>query len=80
MKDIFALRLYMQVARLGRFSAAARECGPSQSQASRIIADLEANLGTRLLSGSTRVVVLEPAGASAIVNGQPDFGLTGLGS
>jgi DNA-binding transcriptional LysR family regulator len=49
-KDIFALRLYTRVARLGSFSAAARECGLSQSQASRIIADLEADLGTRLLS------------------------------
>jgi hypothetical protein len=36
MKDIFALKLYTRVARLGSFSAAARECGLSQSQASRI--------------------------------------------
>src|ERR1700730_15898718 len=57
MKDIFALKLYTRVARLGSFSAAARECGLSQSQASRIIADLEADLGTRLLSRSTRVAV-----------------------
>jgi hypothetical protein len=35
MKDIFALKLYTRVARLGSFSAA-RECGLSQSQASRI--------------------------------------------
>jgi hypothetical protein len=63
MKDIFALRLYTRVARLGSFSAAARECGLSQSQASRIIADLEADLGTRLLSRSTRVVVPTEAGA-----------------
>src|SRR3984893_12208490 len=63
MKDIFALRLYTRVARLGSFSAAARECGLSQSQASRIIADLEADLGTRLLSRSTRVVVPTEVGA-----------------
>jgi len=63
MKDIFALRLYTRVARLGNFSAAARECGLSQSQASRIIADLEADLGTRLLSRSTRAVVPTEAGA-----------------
>jgi len=61
-KDIFALRLYTRVARLGSFSAAARECGLSQSQASRIIADLEADLGTRLLSRSTRAVVPTEAG------------------
>jgi DNA-binding transcriptional LysR family regulator len=62
-KDIFALRLYTRVARLGSFSAAARECGLSQSQASRIVADLEADLGTRLLSRSTRAVVPTEAGA-----------------
>jgi DNA-binding transcriptional LysR family regulator len=63
MKDIFALRLYTRVARLGSFSAAARECGLSQSQASRLVADLEADLGTRLLSRSTRAVVPTEAGA-----------------
>jgi DNA-binding transcriptional LysR family regulator len=62
-KDIFALRLYTRVARLGSFSAAARESGLSQSQASRIVADLEADLGTRLLSRSTRAVVPTEAGA-----------------
>jgi DNA-binding transcriptional LysR family regulator len=61
-EDIFALRLYSRVARLGSFSAAARECGLSQSQASRVIADLEADLGTRLLSRSTRAVVPTEAG------------------
>ena len=63
MKDIFALRLYTRVARLGNFSAAARECGLSQSQASRIVADLEADLGARLLTRSTRAVVPTEAGA-----------------
>jgi predicted SnoaL-like aldol condensation-catalyzing enzyme len=57
MKDIFALRLYTRVARLGSFSAAARECGLSQSQASRLVADLEAEIGVRLLSRTTRAVV-----------------------
>jgi molybdate transport repressor ModE-like protein len=62
-KDIFSLRLYTRVARLGSFSAAAREVGLSQSQASRIIADLESNLGARLLNRTTRAVVLTDAGA-----------------
>jgi DNA-binding transcriptional LysR family regulator len=57
MKDTFALRLYRRVARLGGFSGAARECELSQSQASRIIADLESDLGTRPLSRGTRAVV-----------------------
>jgi DNA-binding transcriptional LysR family regulator len=63
MKDILALKLYARVARLGSFSAAARESGLSQSQASRIIADLEADLGARLLSRTTRAVVPTEAGA-----------------
>jgi DNA-binding transcriptional LysR family regulator len=62
-KDNFALRLYTRVARLGSFSAAARECGLSQSQASRIVADLEAELGIRLLSRTTRAVVPTEAGS-----------------
>jgi DNA-binding transcriptional LysR family regulator len=61
-KDIFALKLYSRVARLGSFSAAARECGLSQPQASRIIADLEESLGARLLTRTTRAVVPTEAG------------------
>jgi DNA-binding transcriptional LysR family regulator len=63
MRDVFALKLYTRVARLGSFSAAAREVGLSQPQASRIIADLEAELGARLLSRSTRRVTPTDAGA-----------------
>ncbi|MGZ9721272.1 LysR family transcriptional regulator [Rhizobium miluonense] len=57
------MRLYTRVARLGSFSAAARECGLSQPQASRIVADLEAELGVRLLTRTTRAVVPTEAGA-----------------
>jgi DNA-binding transcriptional LysR family regulator len=71
MKDIFALKLYTRVARLGSFSAAARECGLSQSQASRIIADLETGLGARLLSRSTRAVVPTEAGAEFLARLEP---------
>jgi DNA-binding transcriptional LysR family regulator len=56
-KDFLSLRLYSRVARLGSISAAARECGLSQSQASRIISELETSLGARLLSRTTRAVV-----------------------
>jgi DNA-binding transcriptional LysR family regulator len=62
-KDILSLKIYTRVARLGSFSAAAREFGLSQSQVSRIIADLESDLGARLLTRTTRAVVLTDAGA-----------------
>jgi molybdate transport repressor ModE-like protein len=67
MKDLLSLRLYTRVARLGSISAAARDCGLSQSQASRIIAELEENLGARLLSRTTRAVVPTEAGAQFLV-------------
>src|SRR3984957_3733843 len=71
MKDIFALKLFTRVARLGSFSAAARENGLSQSQASRIIADLETDLGARLLSRTTRAVVPTEAGAEFLGRIEP---------
>ena len=71
MKDIAALRLYTRVARLGSFSAAARECGLSQSQASRTIAELEASLGTRLLSRTTRAVMPTEAGTEFLLRIEP---------
>ncbi len=70
-KDNLALRLYARVARLGSFSAAARECGLSQSQASRTVAGLEAELGVRLLSRSTRAVVPTEAGSEFLAQVEP---------
>src|SRR5579859_4084674 len=71
MRDIFALRLYTRVARLGSFSAAARESGLSQPQASRIVADLESELGARLLSRTTRAVVPTETGAAFLARIEP---------
>ncbi|AXQ29591.1 LysR family transcriptional regulator [Solimonas sp. K1W22B-7] len=71
LKDIFALRLYSRVARLGSFSAAARECGLSQPQVSRIVADLEADLGRRLLTRTTRAVVPTEGGSEFLARIEP---------
>ncbi|MEH2474298.1 DNA-binding transcriptional LysR family regulator [Nitrobacteraceae bacterium AZCC 2161] len=60
--DIFALKIYSRVARLHSFSAAARELSISQSQASRAVSDLEAELGALLLARTTRAVVPTEAG------------------
>jgi DNA-binding transcriptional LysR family regulator len=62
LKDIQTLKLFTRVARLGSFSAAAREGGVTQSQVSRMVAELEASLGVRLLSRTTRAVVPTEAG------------------
>ncbi|MDE1918624.1 MAG: LysR family transcriptional regulator [Sphingomonadales bacterium] len=70
MKDFLSLRLYARVARLGSISAGARECGLSQSQASRIVAELEASLGARLLSRSTRAVVPTQAGSEFLLRAE----------
>ena len=70
-KDLFALKLFTRVARLGSFSAAARELGLSQSQASRIISELETTLGARLLSRTTRAVVPNDAGAEYLARIEP---------
>ncbi|MEU8622205.1 LysR family transcriptional regulator [Streptomyces sp. NPDC048623] len=59
--DPHLLRTYVAVARLGSFSAAARELGYTQSAVSQHIAALEADLGLPLLA--RRPVAPTPAGA-----------------
>jgi DNA-binding transcriptional LysR family regulator len=71
LKDILSLRLYTRVARLGSFSAAGREFGLAQSQSSRMIAELEAGLGVRLLARTTRAVVPTEAGLEFLSRMEP---------
>jgi DNA-binding transcriptional LysR family regulator len=71
LKDVLTFRLYTRVARLGSFSAAAREAGLAQSQVSRMVADLEAGLGTRLLMRTTRAVVPTEAGQEFLARMEP---------
>ncbi|AWY38536.1 LysR family transcriptional regulator [Pseudomonas putida] len=70
-KDILSLRLYTRVAHLGSFSAAARESGLTQSQVSRMVAELEAGLGVRLLSRTTRAVAPTEAGLEFLARMEP---------
>ena len=64
MSDRFqALTVFRRVAQCGSFSKAGRELGLSQSSVSRIIADLERDLGTTLLLRTTRALKLTDAGA-----------------
>ena len=71
MKDLHSLKLYARVARLGSFSAAAREFNLAQSQVSRLVAELEAGLGARLLARTTRAVTPTEAGLRFLAQIEP---------
>jgi LysR family transcriptional regulator, regulator for bpeEF and oprC len=62
MMDLNDLRVFVRVAALEGFSAAAKALGMPKSSASRAVARLEAELGIRLLQRTTRNISLTPAG------------------
>jgi LysR family transcriptional regulator, regulator for bpeEF and oprC len=62
MLDLNDLRVFSSVARLGSFSAAARETGMPKSSVSRGIARLEHALSTRLVQRTTREARLTASG------------------
>src|SRR5580658_6332424 len=64
MIDLNALRVFERVASLQSFSAAARSLGSPKSSVSRSVAQLEAELGTRLFQRATRAVVLTESGVA----------------
>ena len=64
--DTLDLRAFTRVARLGSFSAAARELRISATAVSRRVGTLEHRLGARLLHRTTRRVSLTPAGVEAL--------------
>lgn len=68
---VFALRLFVRIARTGSFSRAAREIGISQPSASRIAAELEHDVGVPLLMRSTRGLTLTDAGAEYLARIEP---------
>ena len=59
---IVAMRIAIEVARLGSFTAASRELRHSAPSVSRIIGELEADLGVRLFNRTTRHLNLTDAG------------------
>ncbi len=69
--EIATLRLFVDVAHRGSFSAVARESGLDPSQVSRAIAGLEAELGLRLFQRTTRTLVLTDAGAAYLARVEP---------
>lgn len=63
MDRLTQLRSFVRVAERASFSAVARDLGVTQSAVSRAISALEASLGVRLVSRSTRSVSLTEAGS-----------------
>ncbi|MCT4332136.1 LysR family transcriptional regulator [Paracoccus sp. YLB-12] len=60
--DVAVLRCFVSVLEEGGFAPAARRIGISRSLCSKYISDLEADLGTRLFTRTTRSVVPTAAG------------------
>lgn len=62
MDHLHAMRAFRTVADTGSFSAAGRALGRSKTVVSKLVAELEAHLGTRLLNRTTRRVSLTETG------------------
>jgi DNA-binding transcriptional LysR family regulator len=71
MDRFLALKVFSTVARLGSFSRAARELAISQPSASRIVADLERQVGTGLITRTTRALVLTEDGEDYLARIDP---------
>lgn len=64
MDRLAAMQVFVRVVQAGSFSAVAREGGSTQSAVSKQVAALEAHLGVRLLSRTTRSTSLTDEGRS----------------
>ncbi|MDJ0684689.1 MAG: LysR family transcriptional regulator [Alphaproteobacteria bacterium] len=69
--DLATLSLFVDVARLGGFSAAAKARSVDPSSVSRAIAGLEADIGFRLFQRTTRRLSLTEAGAHYLARIEP---------
>ena len=64
--DLNAVHMLVKVAETKSFTQAAHQLGTTQSRISRAVAQLEAELGTRLLHRNTRNVSLTPDGCTLV--------------
>jgi len=64
MDRLDAMQLFVRVAELGSFSAAAQQMGVARSVVTRQVAALEAHLGVKLMVRSTRRLALTSAGTA----------------
>ena len=68
MDRIEAMTILLRVVDRGSFSAASRELGIPLATVSRKVGELEAHLGTRLLTRTTRKVAMTDAGATYVAS------------
>lgn len=64
MDRLEAMRLFIRVAELGSFAAAAQQLGVARSVVTRQVAALEGHLGVKLMARSTRRMTLTSAGTA----------------
>ncbi len=64
MDRLAAMQLFVRVAELGSFAAAAQQAGLARSAVTRQVAALEAHLGVKLMARSTRRLALTSAGTA----------------
>ena len=69
--DLNALQILIKVAECKSFTQAASQLGTSQSRLSRAVAQLEKDLGMRLLHRNTRSVSLTPDGCALVDRSAP---------
>ncbi|MBI6628287.1 LysR family transcriptional regulator [Pontibaca salina] len=71
MQDIKPIRVFLKVAELSSFAAAARSLNMTPASVTRIVARLEQDLGQQLLVRTTRQVALTSAGAMVAARFRP---------
>ena len=64
MDQLLAIRTFVRIAEAGTFAKAANSLDLPRSTASKLIADLEDQLGTKLIQRTTRTVIVTPEGAA----------------
>jgi DNA-binding transcriptional LysR family regulator len=74
-RDLDALRTFVAIATLGSFAQAAEKHGVSRAIASKRVADLEAELGVKLINRTTRSLSLTEAGRKLFAAADGIFGM-----
>jgi DNA-binding transcriptional LysR family regulator len=74
-RDLDALRTFVTIATLGNFARASDKLAISRTMASKRVADLEAELGVKLINRTTRSMSLTEAGRKLLATAETMFGL-----